>query len=236
MADHPHDGHRKRVKQRYVESGSDAFAPHELVEMLLFFGIVRKDTNPLAHRLMEEFGSVRGVLNAPRDLLLRIEGMNENAATLLTLVGDLHRYCDKEAVPLGSLLINTKERVHFLRPRFDNVGTEVVWMVSLDRNLRVTAAHRLSGGTPTMTEISVRDVLRFALADNAVSVVIAHNHPSGIALPSQLDIDTTIAVARALDSAGIRLEDHLIFAKNNDCVSFAETSVLAPTLRGEPLK
>lgn len=236
MADHPHGGHRKRVKQRYIDNGLDAFAPHELIELLLFFGVAQKDTNELAHRLLAAFGSVGAVLNAPRDMLLRVDGVGDNIATLLTLVGDIKRYCDKEVIPVGSLLLDTEERVKFLRPRFDGCGVEIVWMASLDRHSRVIAAHQLSGGTPTMTEISVRDVLRFALADNAVSVVIAHNHPSGLALPSQLDIDTTTALARSLGGAGIGLADHLIFAKNNDCVSFAQTAILAPTLRGESVK
>ena len=236
MAEHLHGGHRQRVKQRYVENGLDAFAPHELIELLLFFGVAQRDTNELAHRLLAAFGSVGGVLNAPRDLLLRIDGVGENIATLLTLVGDIKRYCEKEELPIGSLLLDTEECVKFLRPRFDGVGVEIVWMVSLDLHSRVIAAHQLSGGTPTMTEISVRDVLRFALADNAVSVLLAHNHPSGLALPSQLDIDTTIALARSLRGAGIHLTDHLIFAKNNDCVSFAQTDILAPTLKGDPIK
>ncbi len=236
MADQPHRGHRQRVKQRYIEHGTDAFAPHELVEMLLFFGIPQRDTNPLAHRLMTEFGSVRAILNAERSILLRVDGMTDNAATLLTFVGDLRRYCDKEELPVGSLLLTTALQVKYLRPRFDGETAEVVWMVSLDQTDRVIASHRLGIGTRTASEIGVRDVLRFALADNAEKVILAHNHPSGIALPSQADIDTTVAMANLLKGAGIRLLDHLIFAKDNDCISFRETKMLKAALDGQPVK
>jgi len=235
LAEHLHSGHRQRVKKRYVEHGIEPFAPHELVEMLLFFGIPQRDTNPLAHRLLAEFGSVRGILQAERSLLLQVEGMTDHAATLLTFVGDLRRYCDQEEMPVGSLLLNTDLRVKYLRPRFDGLSAETVWMVSLDQTDRVIASHRLNTGTRTASEIGVRDVLRFALADNAEKVILAHNHPSGLALPSQADIDTTVAMANLLKGAGMALVDHLIFAKDNDCISFRETAVLRPTLEGQPV-
>ena len=88
-----HNGHRQRLKDRFRKEGLDHFDEHQVLELLLFYCIPRQDTNPLAHRLMNTFGSVREVLNADRDVLLRVEGMTENAATLLSLVGDLRRYC-----------------------------------------------------------------------------------------------------------------------------------------------
>ncbi len=236
MAEHLHGGHRQRVKQRYIEHGAESFAPHELVEMLLFFGIPQRDTNPLAHRLMNEFGSMRSLLQADRSMLLRVEGMTENAATLITLVGDLRRFCDREELPVGSLLFNTTLRVKYLKPRFDGESAEIVWMVSLDQTDRVIAAHRLGVGTRTASEIGVRDVLRHALADNAEKVILAHNHPSGLALPSQADVDTTVAMANLLKGAGMELVDHVIFAKDNDCISFRETALLKPALEGKPVK
>ena len=236
MAEHLHSGHRGRVKQRYIEHGVEAFAPHELVEMLLFFGIPQRDTNPLAHRLMDEFGSVRRILQADRSMLLCVEGMTENAATLIKLVGDLRRYCDREELPVGSLLFSTALCVKYLKPRFDGESAEVVWMVSLDQTDRVIAAHRLGVGTRTASEIGVRDVLRHALADNAEKVILSHNHPSGLALPSQADIQTTIAMANLLKGAGIELVDHIVFAKDNDCISFRETALLRPALEGQAVK
>lgn len=232
MPTHSHDGHRERVRERYINSGVKAFAPHELIEMLLFFGIPRRDTNPLAHRLIDTFGSVHEVLHADRSMLLRVEGMTPNAATLMTLVGDLHRYCDEEERPLGMSVLQTEEQVDFLLPRFKDLSEEEVWMLSLDVLSRVVGVHKISQGTPIAAEVNTREVLRHALADNAVRAVIAHNHPSGIAVPSQSDVNTTVKIAITLAGAGVRLVDHLVFSRDGDCVSFRQTECLAGALRG----
>ncbi|MBQ4616984.1 MAG: RadC family protein [Clostridia bacterium] len=221
------------MRERYLHNGTDAFAPHELVELLLFYGIPRRDTNPLAHRLMDTFGSVRNILNADRDVLLRVEGMTENAATLLSLVGDLRRYCEQEKRPRGTSIVDTEEQVSFLRSRFEDLAEEEVWLVSLDILSRVVGVHKISHGTPLSAEINTREVLRHVLADNAVRAIIAHNHPSGIALPSNRDITTTATMAITLAGAGVRLVDHLIFARDGDCVSFKQTDCIAGALRGE---
>ncbi|MGN0172305.1 MAG: RadC family protein [Acutalibacteraceae bacterium] len=235
MAEHLHGGHRGRVKQKYIENGIAPFSPHELIELLLFFGIPQKDTNPLAHRLMQTFGSVRGLLSADRAALLQVEGMTANAATLLTLVGDIRRYCAEEEMPLGTPLTTTDERVRYLRPRFEGVAVETVWMVSLDNLGQVIGSHMVSRGTPNMSEIGVRAVLQNALNDNAIHLIVAHNHPCGIALPSQDDLQTTLLLARALKGAGIRLVDHLIFARDNDCISMRDTPSLSAYLSGTEL-
>lgn len=232
MADHDHGGHRARVRQRYITSGLDAFAPHELVELLLFYGIPRRDTNPLAHRLIDTFGSVGAVLAADHGMLMKVEGMTENAAVLLHLLGDLKRYCALEELSVGMTMHTTEDYVRYLAPRFDGLGAEQIWMVSLDVLSRVIGVHRITDGTHAMAEVSVRDVVRFALADNAVYVTIAHNHPSGIAIPSVSDLRMTEGMARMLEPMGIKLIDHLIFARDNDCVSFRDTPRLAPTLQG----
>lgn len=232
MADHDHGGHRARVRQRYIANGVDAFAPHELVELLLFYGIPRRDTNPLAHRLINTFGSVSGVVNADHHMLMEVEGMTENAAVLLRLVGDLKRYCALEELPLGMTMHTTQDFVKYLSPRFEGLGAEQVWMVSLDILFHVIGVHQIGNGTPSMAEVSARDVMRFALADNAARVVIAHNHPSGIAIPSLADLNMTEGIARTLEPMGIKLVDHLIFARDNDCISFRDTPQIAPALQG----
>ncbi len=229
---HSHDGHRDRVRERYITSGAQAFAPHELIELLLFYGVPRRDTNELAHRLLDTFGSVRDVLGADRAMLLRVKGVTPNVATLLNLVGDLRRYCAEEERPLGMSVLETSEQVEFLRPRFEDLGEEEVWMLSLDILTRVIGVHKISHGTPISADVNTREVLRHALADNAVRVVVAHNHPSGIAVPSQADIQTTAKLAITLAGAGVRLLDHLVFARDGDCVSFRETRAISGALRG----
>ncbi len=233
MPDHPHGGHRARVKERYLAGGIDVFSKHELVEFLLFFGIPQKDTNALAHTLLDTFGSVRGVLNADRDLLLQIKGMTPHAATLLKLVGDLRRYCAEEETPFGTSITDTEAQVNFLMPKFEGLANEAVWMISLDRMCRILAVHMVSKGTPMSADINCRELIRYALADNAVRVIVAHNHPSGLALPSQDDLDTTAYIARSLKAVGVTMLDHLIFARDGDCVSFYQTEVIRDVLNGK---
>ena len=229
-----HAGHRARVKARYAQHGVSVFSPHELLELLLFYAIPQKDTNPLAHRLIDEFGSVDSVLHAGRDVLSKVEGITPGAIQLLSLIGDTHRYCEQEKQPLGSILRLTEDQVKFLHPRFETMNEEAMWMVTLDVLYRVIGVHKLAGGTPTSAQVGARDVLRYALADNAVFVVIAHNHPSGLALPSQSDLDTTVALANTLQGVGVQLLDHLIFAKPAECVSFRQSRRICSCLQGIP--
>ncbi len=228
-----HSGHRERMKQRYMEKGFRDFMPHELLEMLLYFGVPRRDTNPLAHRLLNSFGSVRNVLKADRELLLSVEGVTPHVATMLNIVGDVHRFCAEEEALVESLR-TTEDYVAFLRPRFDRLPVEEVWIVTMDMLARVVGVHQISSGTPLSSDVNLRKVMQFALADNACKLVLAHNHPSGIALPSRPDIKTTTVLAKALEGVGIQLMDHLIFARDNECVSFNDTEELTPTLSGLP--
>ncbi len=233
MAEHPHSGHRQRVKERYLAGGVEVFSKHELVELLLFFGVAQKDTNPLAHRLIDTFGTIREILSADRDVLMRVEGMTPGAATLLKLVGDLRRYCAEEEMPMGTSLADIEDQVKFLMPKFDMQSSEAVWMVSLDHACRVLAVHMVSRGTPVSSDINVREILRYALADNAIKIILAHNHPSGLALPSRADLDATAHIARTLKPAGVTLLDHFIFARGGDCVSFEQTASIRETLVGK---
>ncbi len=231
--DNPHAGHRDRMKKRYITKGFRDFEPHELIEILLYFGVPQRNTNPLAHTLLNTFGSVNAVLSADREVLCSIDGVTPHIATLLNLVGDLHRYCGEEAMPLGVTLRTTTDFVAFLRPRFDRLPVEQVWIVCMDVLARVVGVHQISSGTPLGADVNLRRILQLALADNASKMVLAHNHPSGIALPSEPDINTTVVLAKALESVNIRLLDHLIYARDNECVSFNDTEELRPTLKGQ---
>ena len=228
----PHKGHRERMKNRYIEQGFRSFEPHELVEMLLYFGVAQQDTNPLAHELLNMFGTVKAVLRADREILLSVKGVTPHVATLLNLVGDLHRYCAEEEQPLGVPLRVTKDFVAFLKPRFDGLPVEEVWVVCLDVLSRVVGVHRVSRGTPANAEVNLRNILQYVLSDNASKMIVAHNHPSGIALPSEPDIHMTVALAKALNAMNVQLRDHLIFARDNECVSFNDTDDIECTLHG----
>ena len=228
-----HAGHRERMKKRYLSKGFRDFEPHELLEILLYYGVPQRDTNPLAHELLNTFGSVNAVLSADQEVLCSVKGVTPHLACLLNLVGDLHRYCAEEATRLGVPLRITSDFVKFLSPRFDRLPVEQVWIICMDILSRVIGIHQISSGTPLGSDVDMRRIMQLALADNACKIVLAHNHPSGIALPSQVDITTTATLAKALDGVNIRLVDHLIFARDNECISFNDTEELRPTLKGK---
>ena len=226
MADHMHDGHRQRMKNRFRIGGLTSFEQHEIIEMLLFFGVSRKDTNPLAHRLVRTFGSLGGVLDAPYEELLRVDGVTEHIATLLNFSGALAREYYRRQAGTGLVLTDTDETGRYILPHFMGADREMVFLICMDARNRVLNSNIIHRGDINVTEISARLILQTALRHNATAVILAHNHPQGLAIPSKQDVLTTIALRKTLDAAGVFLLDHLVVA-NNDYVSMRDTESLA---------
>ncbi len=226
MADHMHDGHRQRMKNRFRVGGLTSFEQHEIIEMLLFFGVARKDTNPLAHRLVKTFGSLGAVLDAPHEELMRVDGVTDHIATLLNFSGALAREYFRRQTGTGLVLNNTDETGRYVLPHFIGAGREMVFLICMDGRNRVLNSDIIYRGDVNVTEVSTRLVLQTALRHNATAVIIAHNHLQGIALPSRQDIATTVSLRKALDTAGIYLVDHLIVA-DHDYISMRDTDGLA---------
>ena len=132
MAEQLHDGHRQRMKNRFFVGGLTSFEQHEIIEMLLFFGIARKDTNPLAHRLINTFGSLNGVLNAPREELLRVEGVTDHVATLLSFSGALAKEYFRRQAGSGLILKTTDETGRFVIPQFVGADREMVFLICME--------------------------------------------------------------------------------------------------------
>ncbi len=225
MAKGLHDGHRKRMKDQFVRNGLNSFNTHQIVELLLFFSIPREDTNETAHRLIDRFGSLNGLFTATRHQLLGVEGIGENSATLLQLIGQLIRKCGEEERPLGSILKTPDDYGKFLLPRFLGEQNEVVWFLSMTNTGEVINCTMLNKGSVNATEINIRLALQQALLDNATTAVIAHNHPSGFAIPSKQDVTTTRDLFQMLYTAGVTLLDHIIVA-DGDFVSMRESPML----------
>lgn len=226
MADHMHDGHRLRMKNRFRVGGLTSFEQHEIIEMLLFFGVARKDTNPLAHRLVKTFGSLSGVLDAPYEELLRVEGVTEHIATLLNFSGALAREYFRRQAGSGLTLNDTEETGRYVLPHLIGADREMVFLICMDARNRVLNSDIIYRGDVNVTEVSARLILQTALRHNATAVILAHNHPQGLAIPSKQDIATTIALRKALDAAGVYLIDHMIVA-GDECVSMRDTASIA---------
>lgn len=222
-----HAGHRERMKSRFRDMGATGFESHQLIEMLLFFGIPRKDTNTLAHRLVNTFGTLSALFDAPFEELMKVEGMTVNAATLIRLCDGLMEECQRERFSADRVLDTTEKLAHYILPRFVGVQTERVMLVCMDNTGRVLADGVLSEGSVTSSEINIRQALQLALRCNATMVVMAHNHPGGKATPSREDLEATMAMAKALAVADIRLVDHLVVA-GDTYTSMRETPVCAP--------
>lgn len=222
-----HKGHRERVRQRYRTEGLDGFQEKQALELLLYYAIPRCDTEPIAGALLEYFGSLEGVMEAPVPALAKVPGMGESAATFLRLIADFNRYQMVHKNKSVKILDTVARCGEHLRPHFLGRRDEVICILCLDARCKMLSCKVLSEGNQNSTGVPIRKIVEYALAVNATSLVMAHNHPSGIALPSADDLDATGQLAAALASVDVLLADHLIFA-DDDFISLAESGFYTP--------
>ena len=220
-----HDGHRKRLKTQFLIHGED-FHDHQLLELLLCYAIPQGDVNGLAHALLDQFGSLAGVFDALPPSLARVDGVGEHTAVLLKLIPKLAgRYSTIRSSP-GDILASSRAARDYLLPYFQTgPRNEMVYLVCMDAKYKVLGCHKLGEGTVNAADITPRRVVELALAHNASAVLLAHNHVSGLALPSNADLLTTETLARVLREVGVELADHLIFTED-DMVSLKDSGLL----------
>ncbi|NCB74598.1 MAG: DNA repair protein RadC [Clostridia bacterium] len=220
-----HDGHRERMKNKLLEAGLDAFDDHNVLELLLFYSMPRKDTNPLAHALINHFGSLEAVFEAPADELQKISGIGENTVALIKLIPEVCRRYAIDKNRSDNVLDSAEKAGNFLVPRYMFERDEVVYIICLDSKCKVLCCKELFRGVANTAEISIRKIAELALAKNASSVIISHNHTSGIALPSYEDEVTTKRIKAALGAMGITLSDHIVVA-DDDFISMADSGLM----------
>ncbi len=220
-----HDGHRARRKRLFRENGLDAFADHEVLELLLFYAIPRADVNPVAHRLIDRFGSLDAVFSAPPEELEAVEGVGENAATLLSLMLPAARRAYMTSQKGGVALGSTERLGHYFCKLFFGIRQEAFYEVCLDAKGKLLHCYKVADGSVDAVTLNVRCIVENALRCHASAVALAHNHPSGVALPSPDDNATTLMVYDALRTVGIELVDHIIVA-DDDFVSLRENGLL----------
>ena len=221
-----HDGHREKMRQRFLKSGLDAFADHEALELLLYYAIPRRDTNPIAHALMERYGSLSAVLAAPVEDLKKVEGVGESAAILLKLAPQLYRKAKMSDAEQETILSSVERVGAYLLERFAGEENEVVYQLCLDRKGKLLVCKKLGEGGVTSADLDIRRLVENALLTGASAVVLAHNHPSGVALPSRDDYAATDRAKTALAVVGVALTDHIIVA-DGDFVSMADSGYIA---------
>ena len=220
-----HDGHRARKKQQFLQNGIDAFADHEMLELLLYYAIPRADTNPIAHRLLQRFSTLEGVFSAQVEELARVEGMGKNAATLIHFIVPLYRRIRLSTVSNETVLSSTETAGAFFSDRFTGEKNEIMYQACLDSRGKLIALQKLAEGNVEHVAVDVRAIVENALLTHATAVILAHNHPSGIALPSEDDNAMTLHVEKVLSAMGISLYDHIIVA-DGDYVSTRHNGLL----------
>ena len=221
-----HNGHREHMRRRFLEGGLEHFADHEALELLLYIAIPPRDTNPIAHALMDRYGSLSAAMAAPIEDLQRVEGIGENAALLLKLVPRLCHKARLADAHRQDLILNTAARAGaYLMERFIDEKNEVIYQLCLDQKGKLLACKRLGEGGISSAPLDIRRLVENAILSSASAVILAHNHPSGFAKASEEDLAATEQARAALGTIGVPLSDHIIVA-DGDFVSLAESGFL----------
>jgi DNA repair protein RadC len=222
-----HDGHRARRREQFLTHGLDAFSDYEALELLLYFAIPRGNTNPTAHRLLERFGSLDAVLSATAEELEQVEGVGANTAALLLLVVPLVRRARTVSTRAPVILGDTEAMGQYFTELFFGMREERVYLACLDAKRKLLRCAAVADGGTDTASLNLRRVVEAAFQSNASKVVLAHNHPSGVALPSADDNRATLAAWDALSRIGVELIDHIIVA-DDDFVSLRDNGLLPP--------
>lgn len=209
--DEPHyHGHRDRLRERFVTGGPDALADYELLELILFMAIPRRDVKPLAKDLIKKFDSLSGVLNAPLAALCECDGISETAAiTLKSVAAAGHRMLKQEIIN-KPLLNNWNRLTEYCRATLGHETKEHFRLLFLNKRNELIADEIQQSGTVDHTPVYPREVVKRALELDATALILCHNHPSGDTTPSQDDVQMTRAVSEAAAAVGIIVHDHII--------------------------
>ena len=207
-----HKGHRRRLKERLLEEGVDSFDDHQVLELLLFYGIPQKDTNEIAHLLLEKYDTLANVFEADYYELSEIPGLGQHAASLLRLIPALSRRYAQDRWKDRAGLSDVKSAGNYAASLFVGDVYEAFYMICLDSQNKVIKHILLSEGTINEAMIYPRLVVEYALRHKAAAVILAHNHPGGSTGPSSADRDITKKLAAALEMISVRVIDHIIVA------------------------
>ena len=210
-----HAGHRDRLRMRYDRSGMDDYADHEVLELLLTYVFSRGDVNDKAHALVNRFGSVAGVLDALPEELQEVDGIGPQAARFLTMLPSVFRRYLLNKTDPGEPMDTLAKIGEFLHTKYTGITFERVYLLLFDNSMRLIACCHLDDGAVNCSKVTLRRVAELALLKHASSVVLAHNHPMGLAIPSSADIEVTHSVENSLETVGVTFLEHIIVTENS---------------------
>ena len=219
-----HEGHKGRLREK-ARTILEDMPEHEVLEFLLNYCIVRKNTNDIAHDLLNKFGSLAGVLNAPYELLMQIDGMGEVSATFLTLLPSIFSRFKKSELAKVTQLKSYKDCVDYVSNCFEACKNEKIIVVCLDKRDNIIFNYEYSTKEIDSVEIKISDLVSKITAAKASKVLIAHNHLFAHSAPSSEDINFTKRVASTLSGIGVHFVDHIIVGKE-DWFSFRNSEIL----------
>lgn len=208
-----HEGHRERVREKYMKYGIDSLSPHEVLELLLFYSITRGDTNKTAHNLLDAFGgNITNVFDADVRDLCAVEGIGTQSAVLIKIVAELWSYYHRSKWQGAIYLSNSTEVGEYAYSVLANIPYEFFYIMCFDARKRLIVMQKVEEGSVANVGISTRKAVECALRNRAHSVAFSHNHPAGSLHPSEEDIYVTEKLCAAFDAIEIPVIDHIIVA------------------------
>ncbi len=205
-----HKGHRRRLKQRFLVSEGEGFNEHELLELLLFYAVPRRNTNDTAHRLIERFGSVNSMAEASLDELRHVYGVGNDSAIIIKTILLLAKAYAKQEQRSAKRIESLKDAAEVANSFIMGAIKEVAFCIFVDNYDNLIDISAVAIGSINEVKPIIRNVIELSILKRATSVYFVHNHPSGCLIPSQSDIEFTSLLKREMEIIGIRLEDHLI--------------------------
>lgn len=219
-----HLGHRGRVRERFLKDGLDNFHDHNVLELLLFYSIPRGDTNPVAHNLIDRFGSLSAVFDANINDLCDVDGVGENTAVLIKLLPQVFRKYEIDRLRTENVILNSAElAAKYSSNFFKGLTEERLYLMCLDSSCKLLDFSLVSTGTVSSAPLNLRAITQKAFETNAANVILVHNHPSGVTAPSRSDIDATMKIEQSTRSLGIKLSDHIIVGIGDEYFSFRKS-------------
>ena len=203
-------GHRERMRKRYIANGLNGFQPHEVLEMLLFNVISRRDTNKMAHELINKFRTVAGVMDAERSELLEIDGIGELAAVFLTMLPEVFKAYEMSKMSERITIEKNYQLTNYMKNLYIDEVVEKAYVLCVDSMNRIVCTEAVSEGNSSCVNISIYGLVETAIRNHVTQLILVHNHPDGDPTPSNQDVYYTSCIYKALKNVGITLKDHYV--------------------------